>query len=105
MPWPRKKGKTHYHAQLELPDKVQAIKWLVVCNDWDINPLDLLNNLALGCYNPAPEALIVFKPYKSHLKMYGINRRRGGGCIDQKKRQFIRAYRQRSYYQTVGCLL
>ncbi len=35
MPWP-KTGATQYHAQLGLPDKVHAIKGLVVCNDWDL---------------------------------------------------------------------
>ena len=35
---------------LGLPDKGRAIKGLVVCNNWDLEPLDLLNGLALGCY-------------------------------------------------------
>ena len=30
MPWP-KTGATHYNAQLGLPDKGRAIKWLIVC--------------------------------------------------------------------------
>ncbi len=38
-----------YHAQLGLHDKGRAIKGLVVCNDWDLEPLDLLNGMALGC--------------------------------------------------------
>ena len=38
------------HAQLGLPDKGCAIKDFIVCNDWD-----LLNGLALGCYQPSPE--------------------------------------------------
>ena len=54
MPWP-KTGATQYHAQLGLPDKGRAIKGLVVCNRWDLEPLDLLNGLALGCYQPSPE--------------------------------------------------
>ena len=33
---------------LGLPDKGRAIKGLVVCNSWDLEPLDLLNGLALG---------------------------------------------------------
>ncbi len=37
MPWPQT-GATHYHAQLELPDKGRAIKGLVVCNSWDLEP-------------------------------------------------------------------
>ena len=60
MPCP-KASATQYHAQLELPDKGRAIKGLVVCNNWDIEPLDLLNGLALGCYQPSPEASIVIK--------------------------------------------
>ncbi len=54
MPWP-KTGATQYHAQLGLPDKGRAIKGMVVCNNWDLEPLDLLNGLALGCYQPSPE--------------------------------------------------
>ncbi len=44
---------TQYHAQLGLPDKGRAIKGLVVCNSWDLEPWDLLNGLALGCYQPS----------------------------------------------------
>ena len=58
MPWP-KTGTTQYHAQLGYPDKGRAIKGLVVCNNWDLGPLELLNGLALGCYQPSPEVLIV----------------------------------------------
>ena len=60
MPWP-KTGATQYHAnsQLELSDKGSAIKGLVVCNIWVLEPLGLLNGLALGCYQPPPEVLIV----------------------------------------------
>ena len=58
MPWPQT-GVTQYHAQLGLPDKGRAIKGLVVCNIWDKEPLDLLDGLALGCYQPSPEVLIV----------------------------------------------
>ncbi len=39
-------GATQYHAQLGLPDKGCAIKELVVCNSWDLEPLDLQNDLA-----------------------------------------------------------
>ena len=55
MPWP-KTGTTQYHA---LPDKGCEIKGLVVCNNRDLEPLDLQNGLALGCYQPSPEVLIV----------------------------------------------
>ena len=37
------KGSTQYHVHLGLPDKGRAIKGLVVCNNWDIEPLDLLS--------------------------------------------------------------
>ena len=47
MPWPHT-GATQHHAQLELPDKVRAIKRLVVRNNWDLEPLDLLNGLTLA---------------------------------------------------------
>ena len=47
-----------YHAQLGLPDKGRAIKGLVVCNNRDLEPLDLQNGLALGWYQPSPEVLI-----------------------------------------------
>ena len=59
MPW-LQTGATQYHAQLALPDKGRAIKGLVVCNNWDLEPLDLLNGLALSCYKPSPEVLIVY---------------------------------------------
>ncbi len=58
MPW-LQTGATQYHAQLGLPDKGRAIKGLVVCNEWDLEPLDLLNGLTLGCYQPSPEVVIV----------------------------------------------
>ena len=52
MPWPQT-GATQYPAQLRLPDKGRAIKGLVVCNNWDLEPWNLLNGLALGCYQPS----------------------------------------------------
>ena len=52
-------GATHYRAQLGLPYKGRAIKWLAVCNNWELEPLDLLNGLALGYYQPSPEVLIL----------------------------------------------
>ncbi len=42
MPWPQI-GATQYHSQLGLSDKGRAIKGLVVCNNWDLEPLDLLS--------------------------------------------------------------
>ena len=59
IPWPQT-GATQYNAQLGLPDKGRAIKGLVVSNNWDLEPLDLLSSLALGCYQPCPEVLIVY---------------------------------------------
>ena len=58
MPWPQT-GATQYHAQLRLPNKGRVIKGLVVSNNWDLEPLDLLNSVALGCYQPFPVVLIV----------------------------------------------
>ncbi len=58
MPWPQT-GTTQYHAQSGLPDKGRAIEGLVVFNNRDLEPLYLLNSLALGCYQPSPEVLIV----------------------------------------------
>ena len=47
--WPQT-GATQCHAHLGLSEKGRAIKALVVCEDWDLEPLDLLNCLALNCY-------------------------------------------------------
>ncbi len=62
MPWPQT-GEIQYHAQLGLPDKGRAIKGLVVCNNLDLEHLDLRNGLALGCYQTSPEVLIVLLFY------------------------------------------
>ncbi len=63
MPWPQKTGVTHYHA---LPGIGRAIKGLVVCNNWDLEPWDLVNGLALGCYDsydsPGLVALVLVSP-------------------------------------------
>ncbi len=56
-----KTGVTPCHAQLGLPDKSCAIKGLFVCNNWDLEPLGLLNVLALGCYQPSPEVRLVLQ--------------------------------------------
>ncbi len=40
------------------PDKGSAIEGLVVCNGWYLEPLDLLNDQALDCYQPSPEVFI-----------------------------------------------
>ena len=54
MPRPQT-GATQDHAHLGL-----SIKGLVVCNIYlHLEPLDFLNGLALGCYQPSPEVLIV----------------------------------------------
>ncbi len=50
-----KTSATEYNTQLGLPDNGRAIKWLVVCNDWDLLPLDLQNGMALGCYQAFPD--------------------------------------------------
>ncbi len=59
MPW-LLTGTTQYHVQLGLPDKGRTIKGLFVYNTWDLEPLDLLNGLALGCYQPSSEVLFVY---------------------------------------------
>ncbi len=48
MPWPQT-DTTQFHAQLGLSDMGRAIKGLFVCNNWDLEPLELLNGLTLGC--------------------------------------------------------
>ncbi len=58
MSW-HQTGGNHYYAQLGLPDKGRAIKELVVCYHWDLEPLDLINGLVLGCYQPYPDVSIV----------------------------------------------
>ena len=58
MHWPET-ATTQFHAQLGLQDKGRKIKGLVVSNDWDLDPSELLNGLALGCYQPSLEVLIV----------------------------------------------
>ncbi len=50
-----KTGATQYNAPLGLPDKGHVIKGLVVCNNKDLEPWNLLNGLALGWYQPSPE--------------------------------------------------
>ncbi len=59
MPW-LQTGTTQNHAQLGLPNKGHAMKGLVICNNWDLEPSDLLIGLALDCYQPSPEELIVY---------------------------------------------
>ncbi len=75
MPWPQT-GATKYHSQLRLPDKGCAIKELVVSNNRDLEPLDLLNSLALGCYQPSPEVCmtnIVCRKCVSNLSKQFVN--------------------------------
>ncbi len=51
-----KKNAIYYHALLGLPTKGRATKgWL---SEMDLELLDLLNGLELGCYQPSPEVLI-----------------------------------------------
>ncbi len=57
-PWPQT-GATQCHAQLGLYGKSRAIRGLVVWNNRELEPLDLQNGLALECYQPSPEVLIV----------------------------------------------
>ncbi len=64
MPW-HQTSKTQNISQLILPEKSRAIKELVVCNIWDLEPMDLLNGLDLGCYQPSPEVIKI--TYAEHL--------------------------------------
>ena len=57
MLWPKTVA-THYTVKLGLPENCCEIKGLVVCNHWILEPLDLLNGLAIGCNQPTPEVLI-----------------------------------------------
>ena len=50
MQWPII-GTTNRHAQLKIPDEDCKIK-VIVCNGWDLKPLELRNSVALGCYQP-----------------------------------------------------
>ncbi len=54
MRWPIR-GATYYHEQLEFPNKGRAMKGLIFRNGLDLEPLDLLNWLALGCYKQSLE--------------------------------------------------
>ncbi len=58
MPWPQT-GATQYHAQLGFIDKGREIKGLVVCYNCDLEPLDLIDDLDLGCYKPYLEVWLV----------------------------------------------
>ncbi len=51
MPW-LKIGSNNYYVLLGLPDKGRAINELIVFNDLDQEPLDLLNGLAKVVINP-----------------------------------------------------
>ena len=53
MPWP-KTGATLYNAELGLPDKGRAIKWLVVCNSMNLEPWDLLKLSCLRLLSTVP---------------------------------------------------
>ena len=48
-PWSRK-GITHLHSQLGLPDTCRAIKELIIYNSVNVSVFDLLNDLVLCCY-------------------------------------------------------
>ncbi len=56
MPW-HQTGATQYHAQFGLPDNGRAIKWLVVRNCCDLEPLDLLNCLTCKHVDTAYSAI------------------------------------------------
>ncbi len=74
MPWPQT-GATKYHPQLRLPDNGRAIKGMVVCNNWDLDTLDLLNGLALGCYQSYQQTFVIMTDQKLTSKMAQLNLR------------------------------
>ena len=58
MHW-AKTGYTHCHAPLGLSDKGPAIKGLVIYHSRDLERLDMLNGLALACYEPPYDILFL----------------------------------------------
>ncbi len=67
MPW-LQTSVNNYHEQLGLKEKGRAIKRLVVCNNWVLEPLDLLIIQALGCYQPSLKVLNV--SFKSNTQCF-----------------------------------
>ena len=63
-------GATQYHTQLGLPDKVRVNKVLAVCNNRDLEPLDLQNSLGLSCYQLSPELLILLYTMDMTVKFF-----------------------------------
>ena len=53
-------GSIQYQTQLELPDKIIAIKGFAICNDKDLEPLDRLNGLAIRLFYNSPLSYITF---------------------------------------------
>ncbi len=62
MPWP-KRGATQYHNKSSRI-KGCTIKELVVCNNLDLEPLDLLNGTALGCFLTVPQGMNRIPAYR-----------------------------------------
>ena len=58
MPWPKNR-RNSIPCTVRTSDKGRVIKELIFFNNWDLEPLDLLNGLSVGCYPPSPEVLIV----------------------------------------------
>ena len=58
-----KSSETHYNVQLGLSDKGRTVKGLVVCNDWDLEPLDLLKCLALSFLKLSQEIWYVWQHF------------------------------------------
>ena len=53
MPWTQT-GATQYNAMLVFQTKVSQSKGCL-SNDWNLEPLDLQKDLALGCKQPSAE--------------------------------------------------
>ncbi len=74
MPWTpqnRCNSVQTMHEVSGLPAKGRAIKRLIVCNNWDlcIEPLDLLNGLALGYNKLFPLRCYIIKVKWRHSYM------------------------------------
>ncbi len=56
-----KTGATHYHEQLGLPDKGCTIKWLIVCNDWDVTTFGHFKQFFLMLLSTFPCMMYVYE--------------------------------------------
>ncbi len=69
MSWPQW-GATQYNEQLGLPDKGRTIKGLVVCNDWDLEPLDLIKRSSPRLLSTVPWGINRIKYFSLNVKLW-----------------------------------